>query len=101
MGNENRNPNGERGSLADAGTIGTNGSAVPLDTCLDDREPQTDPALPTRGRGVCLREALEEVGEEFWGDTLARIRDLDLRLRRGRASASVQRERLATPPIDV
>ena len=38
-----------------------------LDEVTDDREAETEAAVPPRGRRLCLPEALEDVGQELGG----------------------------------
>lgn len=57
-----------------------NAPAVPFDKHLDDGQPDTDPALP-RGRRLGLGKPLKEMWQKLRGDALARIGDLNLRLR--------------------
>ena len=83
LGRENRQPHGEGGSQPSAWTFRLNGSAVPLDESPHDGEPEAEPALPPRGRGVCLTEALEDIREKLRVYALTRIGDSNLCARAG------------------
>ena len=79
MEGEHGEGNDERGSLAGAEAGGADGSAVAFDEVLDDGEAEAEAAVFTRGGGVGLAEAVEDVGEEVGVDAFAGVGDAGVR----------------------
>ena len=78
---QQRQRHGERAPLALAGALGPHGAPVHLDQLLDDRQAQSQAAVPPRGRAVGLAEPVEDVRQELGLDPDARVGDADLDVR--------------------
>ena len=72
-----RHPDEEGGALAVAGAERFHRAAVQLDQVAHDREPEPQAAVHTRGGGILLAEAVEDVGEEGRVDPRAGVGHVD------------------------
>src|SRR6185437_3482340 len=70
----------KRGAQPEARTFRADNAAVQLDEVFDDREPQSQPAMPARCGGVALTEALEEMGQEVRFYSLAAVDHADFKV---------------------
>jgi len=63
-----------------APALGTHRTAVHLHQLMDNRQPQSKPALPAQRRFFALTETLEDVRQKLRIDATPRILNRDLRL---------------------
>src|SRR5579883_2561541 len=81
LGNGHGQEHGEGGSPALALTRGPNRAAVLFHQLFADRQPQAQTAVRAGGRGVLLRESLEDVWKIARRNADARIADTQLEMR--------------------